>query len=141
MFLIPFYFFVLQVSARKLKPTPPRPRSLHERILEEIKSERKLRPVSPDEIRRSRLGKRAVGNIGDLAIGITCCLKALVRSELGKLVNITMEMMYAAARNIQAVFSLPCQQNKMIALVTWRRHKCLNILEMSYRRGNAQYTQ
>ncbi|XP_023563258.1 protein spire homolog 1 isoform X1 [Octodon degus] len=43
------------VSARKLKPTPPRPRSLHERILEEIKSERKLRPVSPEEIRRSRL--------------------------------------------------------------------------------------
>ncbi|XP_056377503.1 protein spire homolog 1 isoform X2 [Hyla sarda] len=42
------------VSARKLKPTPPRPRSLHERILEEIKSERKLRPVSPDEIRHSR---------------------------------------------------------------------------------------
>ncbi|CAI5779769.1 Hypothetical predicted protein [Podarcis lilfordi] len=45
-------------SARKLKPTPPRPRSLHERILEEIKSERKLRPVSPDEIRRSRLAIR-----------------------------------------------------------------------------------
>lgn len=42
-------------SARKLKPTPPRPRSLHERILEEIKAERKLRPVSPDEIRHSRL--------------------------------------------------------------------------------------
>ncbi|XP_054316243.1 protein spire homolog 1 isoform X6 [Pongo pygmaeus] len=42
------------VSARKLKPTPPRPRSLHERILEEIKAERKLRPVSPEEIRRSR---------------------------------------------------------------------------------------
>ncbi|XP_029140119.1 protein spire homolog 1 [Protobothrops mucrosquamatus] len=42
-------------SARKLKPTPPRPRSLHERILEEIKSERKLKPVSPDEVRRSRL--------------------------------------------------------------------------------------
>uniref|UniRef100_A0A8C6XW97 Spire type actin nucleation factor 1 n=1 Tax=Naja naja TaxID=35670 RepID=A0A8C6XW97_NAJNA len=42
-------------SARKLKPTPPRPRSLHERILEEIKSERKLRPVSPDEVRCSRL--------------------------------------------------------------------------------------
>ncbi|XP_066102404.1 protein spire homolog 1 isoform X2 [Saccopteryx bilineata] len=41
-------------SARKLKPTPPRPRSLHERILEEIKAERKLRPVSPEEIRRSR---------------------------------------------------------------------------------------
>ncbi|XP_027945180.1 protein spire homolog 1 [Eumetopias jubatus] len=43
------------VSARKLKPTPPRPRSLHERILEEIKAERKLRPVSPEEMRRSRL--------------------------------------------------------------------------------------
>ncbi|KAM9225067.1 protein spire homolog 1 isoform 3-T3 [Dugong dugon] len=42
-------------SARKLKPTPPRPRSLHERILEEIKAERKLRPVSPEEIRHSRL--------------------------------------------------------------------------------------
>ncbi|XP_027258497.1 protein spire homolog 1 isoform X3 [Cricetulus griseus] len=42
-------------SARKLKPTPPRPRSLHERILEEIKAERKLRPVSPEEIRRSKL--------------------------------------------------------------------------------------
>ncbi|XP_063555445.1 protein spire homolog 1 isoform X4 [Gorilla gorilla gorilla] len=46
------------VSARKLKPTPPRPRSLHERILEEIKAERKLRPVSPEEIRCSRLAMR-----------------------------------------------------------------------------------
>ncbi|XP_064337717.1 protein spire homolog 1 isoform X3 [Camelus dromedarius] len=46
------------VSARKLKPTPPRPRSLHERILEEIKAERKLRPVSPEETRRSRLAMR-----------------------------------------------------------------------------------
>ncbi|KAM4841472.1 protein spire homolog 1 isoform 2-T2 [Thomomys bottae] len=46
-------------SARKLKPTPPRPRSLHERILEEIKAERKLRPVSPEEIRRSRLDVNA----------------------------------------------------------------------------------
>ncbi|XP_059265133.1 protein spire homolog 1 isoform X1 [Mustela nigripes] len=46
------------VSARKLKPTPPRPRSLHERILEEIKAERKLRPVSPEEIRRSRVAMR-----------------------------------------------------------------------------------
>uniref|UniRef100_A0A8C2C0W0 Spire-type actin nucleation factor 1a n=1 Tax=Cyprinus carpio TaxID=7962 RepID=A0A8C2C0W0_CYPCA len=43
-------------SARKLKPHPPNPPSLHERILEEIRSERKLRPVSPDMIRRSRLG-------------------------------------------------------------------------------------
>uniref|UniRef100_A0A4W6DVE6 Spire-type actin nucleation factor 1a n=1 Tax=Lates calcarifer TaxID=8187 RepID=A0A4W6DVE6_LATCA len=45
------------VSARKLKPHPPRPRSLHERLLEDIKAERKLRPVSPDMIRRSRLGE------------------------------------------------------------------------------------
>lgn len=45
-----------QVSARKLKPHPPRPQSLHERLLEDIKAERKLRPVSPDLIRRSRLG-------------------------------------------------------------------------------------
>ncbi|XP_035286658.1 protein spire homolog 1 isoform X2 [Anguilla anguilla] len=43
------------VSARKLKPHPPRLPCLHERILEEIKAERKLRPVSPEEIRRSRL--------------------------------------------------------------------------------------
>lgn len=46
-----------QVAARKLKPHPVRPRSLHERLLEDIKAERKLRPVSPDMIRRSRLGK------------------------------------------------------------------------------------
>ncbi|XP_072768691.1 protein spire homolog 1-like isoform X2 [Nerophis lumbriciformis] len=44
------------VSARKLKPHPPRPPSLHERLLEDIKAERKLRPVSPDLIRRKRLG-------------------------------------------------------------------------------------
>ncbi|XP_061617061.1 protein spire homolog 1-like isoform X6 [Phyllopteryx taeniolatus] len=44
------------VSARKLKPTPPRPQSLHERLLEDIKTERKLRPVSPDLTRRTRLG-------------------------------------------------------------------------------------
>uniref|UniRef100_UPI0037E7D760 protein spire homolog 1-like n=1 Tax=Semicossyphus pulcher TaxID=241346 RepID=UPI0037E7D760 len=43
------------VSARKLKPQSQPPPTLHERILEEIKTERKLRPVSPDEIRRSRL--------------------------------------------------------------------------------------
>ncbi|XP_072548591.1 protein spire homolog 1 isoform X2 [Salminus brasiliensis] len=42
------------VAARKLKPQVERPPCLHERILEEIKSERKLRPVSPDLIRRSR---------------------------------------------------------------------------------------
>ncbi|XP_058475482.1 protein spire homolog 1 isoform X1 [Solea solea] len=43
-------------AARKLKPHPARPRSLHERLLEGIKAERKLRPVSPDMIRRNRLG-------------------------------------------------------------------------------------
>uniref|UniRef100_A0A3B3XVF7 KIND domain-containing protein n=1 Tax=Poecilia mexicana TaxID=48701 RepID=A0A3B3XVF7_9TELE len=48
------------VSARKLKPHPPRPRSLHERLLEDIKAERKLRPVSPDMIRRHRLVMRPV---------------------------------------------------------------------------------
>ncbi|MEQ2208535.1 hypothetical protein XENOCAPTIV_005164 [Xenoophorus captivus] len=46
----------VMASARKLKPHPPRPRSLHERLLEDIKAERKLRPVSPDMIRRNRLG-------------------------------------------------------------------------------------
>lgn len=46
-----------QVSARKLKPQTQPPPTLHERILEEIKAERKLRPVSPDVVRRGRLGK------------------------------------------------------------------------------------
>ncbi|XP_062414356.1 protein spire homolog 1 isoform X4 [Pungitius pungitius] len=46
------------VAARKLKPHPVRPRSLHERLLEGIKAERKLRPVSPDMIRRNRLVMR-----------------------------------------------------------------------------------
>ncbi|XP_056272762.1 protein spire homolog 1 isoform X2 [Pseudoliparis swirei] len=45
-------------AARKLKPHPARPQSLHERLLEGIKAERKLRPVSPDMIRRSRLVMR-----------------------------------------------------------------------------------
>ncbi|XP_008290567.1 protein spire homolog 1-like [Stegastes partitus] len=44
------------VSARKLKPQQQPPPTLHERILEEIKAERKLRPVSPDMVRRGRLG-------------------------------------------------------------------------------------
>ncbi|KAM6935121.1 protein spire homolog 1 [Lycodopsis pacificus] len=43
-------------SARKLKPQTQLPPTLHERILEEIKAERKLRPVSPGEVRRGRLG-------------------------------------------------------------------------------------
>ncbi|KAM3873493.1 protein spire homolog 1 [Diretmus argenteus] len=44
------------VAARKLKPQAQLPPTLHERILKEIKAERKLRPVSPGEIRRGRLG-------------------------------------------------------------------------------------
>ncbi|KAL7835838.1 hypothetical protein SRHO_G00281850 [Serrasalmus rhombeus] len=55
-------FFVPEVAARKLKPQVERPPSLHERILEEIKSERKLRPVSPDQIRRSRPVFRPLSN-------------------------------------------------------------------------------
>ncbi|KAF2985287.1 hypothetical protein EK904_007602 [Melospiza melodia maxima] len=66
-------------SARKLKPTPPRPRSLHERILEEIKAERKLRPVSPDEIRRSRLAIRplSMSYSFDLS-GEQCCWASII---------------------------------------------------------------
>lgn len=45
------------MSARKLKPQTQPPPTLHERILEEIKAERKLRPVSPGEVRRAKLGK------------------------------------------------------------------------------------
>ncbi|KAM8870746.1 protein spire homolog 1 isoform 2-T2 [Spinachia spinachia] len=44
------------VSARKLKPQTELPPTLHERILKEIKAERKLRPVSPGEVRRGMLG-------------------------------------------------------------------------------------
>ncbi|XP_059898617.1 protein spire homolog 1 isoform X4 [Gadus macrocephalus] len=45
-------------AARKLKPHPPQPSSLHERLLAGIKAERKLRPVSPDMVRRHRLVAR-----------------------------------------------------------------------------------
>ncbi|KAJ8273264.1 hypothetical protein GJAV_G00099560 [Gymnothorax javanicus] len=50
------------VAARKLKPHPPSPPCLHERILQEIKAERKLRPVSPEQMRRSRLDVRTPEN-------------------------------------------------------------------------------
>ncbi|TWW66779.1 hypothetical protein D4764_20G0008110 [Takifugu flavidus] len=43
------------VSARKLKSQTQPPPTLHERILEEIKAERKLRPMSPCEVRRAKL--------------------------------------------------------------------------------------
>lgn len=54
-----FLLLLRQVSARKLKPHPPRPQSLHERLLEDIKAERTLRPVSPtlSKNRRHRLGE------------------------------------------------------------------------------------
>ncbi|XP_056875634.1 protein spire homolog 1-like [Takifugu flavidus] len=47
------------VSARKLKSQTQPPPTLHERILEEIKAERKLRPMSPCEVRRAKLGTNA----------------------------------------------------------------------------------
>lgn len=65
--------FTCQVSARKLKPHPPRPRSLHERLLEDIKAERKLRPVSPDMIRRSRLGKMTTTKHIAVLMCVCCC--------------------------------------------------------------------
>uniref|UniRef100_A0A8C7F6G8 Spire-type actin nucleation factor 1a n=1 Tax=Oncorhynchus kisutch TaxID=8019 RepID=A0A8C7F6G8_ONCKI len=46
------------VTGRKLKPHPAWPQTLHERLLEGIKQERKLRPVSPDVTRRNRLGEQ-----------------------------------------------------------------------------------
>lgn len=36
---------LLQASERRLRPMPQQQRTLHEKILEEIKQERKLRPV------------------------------------------------------------------------------------------------
>lgn len=36
---------LLQASERRLRPIPQKQRTLHEKILEEIKQERKLRPV------------------------------------------------------------------------------------------------
>ncbi|CAI5690670.1 unnamed protein product [Oreochromis niloticus] len=65
------------VSARKLKPHPPRPRSLHERLLEDIKAERKLRPVSPDMIRRNRL------DTPDARRKLTCSTHSLSSSIAG----------------------------------------------------------
>lgn len=36
---------LLQASERRLRPLPQQQRTIHEKILEEIKQERKLRPV------------------------------------------------------------------------------------------------
>ncbi|CAL8370855.1 unnamed protein product, partial [Boreogadus saida] len=57
-------------AARKLKPHPPQPSSLHERLLAGIKAERKLRPVSPDMVRRHRLGAgKSISTPQDLCRG------------------------------------------------------------------------
>ncbi|XP_073068901.1 protein spire homolog 1 isoform X3 [Manis javanica] len=90
-------------SARKLKPTPPRPRSLHERILEEIKAERKLRPVSPEEIRRSRLDVSAPDSP-----------KNIVESSMvnGGLTSQTKENVVSAAQQV------PMQRKKLLKAPT-----------------------
>ncbi|KAI5172128.1 Protein Spire 1 [Manis pentadactyla] len=90
-------------SARKLKPTPPRPRSLHERILEEIKAERKLRPVSPEEIRRSRLDVSAPDSP-----------KNIVESSMvnGGLTSQTKENAISAAQQV------PVQRKKLLKAPT-----------------------
>ncbi|KAM5263673.1 protein spire homolog 2 [Ctenodactylus gundi] len=47
-----------QVSERRLRPLPQKQRTLHERILEEIRQERRLRPVEAQ-----RLGTRGFGSL------------------------------------------------------------------------------
>lgn len=39
-----------QVSERRLRPVPQKQRTLHEKILEEIKQERRLRPVGAQHL-------------------------------------------------------------------------------------------
>ncbi|XP_008977694.1 protein spire homolog 1 isoform X3 [Callithrix jacchus] len=105
------------VSARKLKPTPPRPRSLHERILEEIKAERKLRPVSPEEIRRSRLAMRPLSmsysfDLSDVTTPETT--KNLVESSVvnGGLTSQTKENGLSTAQQV------PAQRKKLLKAPT-----------------------
>ncbi|XP_039319457.1 protein spire homolog 1 isoform X4 [Saimiri boliviensis] len=104
-------------SARKLKPTPPRPRSLHERILEEIKAERKLRPVSPEEIRRSRLAMRPLSmsysfDLSDVTTPETT--KNLVESSVvnGGLTSQTKENGLSPAQQV------PAQRKKLLKAPT-----------------------
>lgn len=49
---------LLQVSERRLRPLPQKQRTLHEKILEEIKQERRLRPVGAE-----RWGGRGFGSL------------------------------------------------------------------------------
>nr|XP_036856933.1 protein spire homolog 1 [Manis javanica] len=104
-------------SARKLKPTPPRPRSLHERILEEIKAERKLRPVSPEEIRRSRLAMRplSMSYSFDLSdVSAPDSPKNIVESSMvnGGLTSQTKENVVSAAQQV------PVQRKKLLKAPT-----------------------
>ncbi|XP_036856933.2 protein spire homolog 1 isoform X2 [Manis javanica] len=104
-------------SARKLKPTPPRPRSLHERILEEIKAERKLRPVSPEEIRRSRLAMRplSMSYSFDLSdVSAPDSPKNIVESSMvnGGLTSQTKENVVSAAQQV------PMQRKKLLKAPT-----------------------
>ncbi|KAM6177474.1 protein spire homolog 2 [Erethizon dorsatum] len=54
----PWHITSLQVSERQLRPLPQKQRTLHERILEEIKQERRLRPVGTQ-----CLGTRGFGSL------------------------------------------------------------------------------
>uniref|UniRef100_G3TUV8 Spire type actin nucleation factor 1 n=1 Tax=Loxodonta africana TaxID=9785 RepID=G3TUV8_LOXAF len=105
-------------SARKLKPTPPRPRSLHERILEEIKAERKLRPISPEESRRSRLAMRplSMSHSFDLSADVTT-LKSpenVIESSVvnGDLTSSTKE------NSLSATQQVPVQRKKRLKAPT-----------------------
>ncbi|XP_015820834.1 protein spire homolog 2 [Nothobranchius furzeri] len=57
------------VSERSLPPPPPQQQSLHDRILEEIKQERKLRPVAPHS-------SRPFGSLPCLAQTCPCNVKS-----------------------------------------------------------------
>ncbi|XP_062403824.1 protein spire homolog 2 [Sardina pilchardus] len=57
-------------SERSLPPPPQRPQSLHDRVLEGIRQERKLRPVDPPD------SKRAFGSLPCLAHTCLCDMKS-----------------------------------------------------------------
>lgn len=106
------YLPLPQVSARKLKPQAQPPPTLHERILEEIKAERKLRPVSPGEIRRGRLGK-------------SCCCCSLLLTQVHILVH------------VKTYFALSC----LLHAEVWSSNtcSCAEVLHESDPRVQAQF--
>ncbi|KAK2491050.1 hypothetical protein MC885_008940, partial [Smutsia gigantea] len=57
-----------QVSERRLRPLPQKQRTLHEKILEEIKQERRLRPVGGE-----RCHGRSEGGFGSLPCILNAC--------------------------------------------------------------------